>query len=327
MIHRCRLAPVIAICITSLGFSYSMPAAEKRDFREPLASLPTASELNPDAVALGNKLFEDPILSGKRQFACASCHNLKTNGSTAEKRPVTNNGTSHNFNTPTVFNVGNYYRFGWLGGTRTLKSQSEAVILDPNIMNISWPILLSRLTMDRRYRELFEKCFHRLPDREAVLNALVVFQQSLTTPNSPFDRYLNGESTAISSQARYGYTLFREYGCVACHQGANIGGNMFQKFGIFSDVLPEDPDNEGNLGRFMLTGLEKDRGVFRVPSLRNVAVTGPFFHDGRTESLADAVSLMAKSQLGKTLQDAERDAIVAFLESLTGEYNGKPLRR
>jgi cytochrome c peroxidase len=159
-----------------------------------------------------------------------------------------------------------------------------------------------------------------------VLDALAIFQRSLITPNARFDRYLKGERDAITADEERGYQLFKAYGCIACHQGANVGGNLFQKFGIFQDLFAGQKTlTKADLGRFTITGVESDRHVFRVPSLRNVAVTAPYFHDGRTASLADAVKIMARNQLGRELDQRDADLIVKFLGTLTGEYRGQPL--
>jgi cytochrome c peroxidase len=147
------------------------------------------------------------------------------------------------------------------------------------------------------------------------------------TPNAPFDNFLRGDKNAISAQQAHGYDLFKNYGCASCHQGSNIGGNMFQKFGIFAAPMPNGTIvNDGDLGRWTITGADRDLGVFRVPSLRNVEVTAPYFHDGRADTLPEAVAIMARSQLGREIPPADVTDIVAFLNSLTGEYNGHKLQ-
>ena len=159
-----------------------------------------------------------------------------------------------------------------------------------------------------------------------VLDALAAYQQTLVTPDARFDRYLRGEPTAITAEEEEGYRLFKAYGCTACHQGANVGGNLFQQFGIFTDPFVGAPAaSEADLGRFTITGNPADRHVFRVPSLRNVAITAPYFHDGRTSSLAEAVEIMAQSQLGRPMPSDDVQSIVKFLATLTGEFRGRPL--
>ncbi|MCB4769729.1 c-type cytochrome [Ancylobacter sp. Lp-2] len=293
--------------------------------RQPFTSLQVPGNLDPKKVALGERLFADPILSSQQRLSCASCHDLAHGGANPMKRTVGYEGRTHRFNAPTIFNVGNNYRLGWRGGFTSLEEQNENVLLDPNLMAATWPMVLSRLEASPTYALMFAGAFGRPPDRAAVLDALATYQRSLVTPNSAFDRYLAGDRSALGDDALRGYQLFRDYGCAACHQGSNLGGNMFQKFGIYAPPPRADPDNDGDLGRFTLTGKEEDKGVFRVPSLRNVAVTAPYFHDGRAPTLPDAIAIMGASQLGRRLSPADIHSLVAFLETLTGEYNGRTL--
>jgi cytochrome c peroxidase len=159
-----------------------------------------------------------------------------------------------------------------------------------------------------------------------VVDALVSYERSLVTPNARFDRYLRGERQALNNEELKGYELFKGYGCASCHQGVNVGGNLFQKFGVFPDpAAPPNPREEVDLGRFNVTKVARDREVFRVPSLRNVALTAPYFHDGRARTLKKAVGTMARVQLGRWLRPQEIDVIVQFLHTLTGEYRSRPL--
>jgi cytochrome c peroxidase len=171
----------------------------------------------------------------------------------------------------------------WDGIADTLEAHAEIVLRNPSLMNITWSEVLARLGADEGYVSGFQAAYPDGLTRPNVLNALASFERSLETPDSRFDRYLRGERDALTGSERRGYQLFKSYGCVTCHQGINIGGNMFQRFGVFPD--PEIQHSDADLGRYRLTGGSRDRGVFRVPSLRNVAVTGPYFHDGRAASL------------------------------------------
>jgi cytochrome c peroxidase len=177
-----------------------------------------------------------------------------------------------------------------------------------------------------RVRDAYASDFERVyPGRGLTVDtfhdAMTEYLFSLTTPNAPFDRYLRGETSALDEQARAGWELFQELGCVSCHQGINIGGNMFQRFGVMDDYFapPRPPLLPADNGREQITHDPRDRHVFRVPSLRNVALTAPYFHDGRTATLTDAVHVMVRYQLGRTIEDTEVAQLVAFLESLTGE--------
>lgn len=308
------------------GASYVLSSDTMLQSREPISPLQPAPALDARKVRLGEDLFNDPILSGKNQLSCSACHNLNVGGTSRMRRTVGYSGRLHRYNAPTIFNVANNYRFGWRGNFTSLEKQNESVLLDPDLMASDWQTLLQKL-LHSRYAALFQNAYAEPPSRDNVLDALVTYQKTLATPNSRFDRYLRGEVSALAPQEIQGYALFKTLGCVSCHQGSNIGGNLFQVFGIFSGPQPnKDPSYDGDLGRFTITQAAGDKGVFRVPSLRNVALTAPYFHDGRSATLAEAVDVMAKSQLGEDIQQADIDAIVSFLDTLTGEYQGKILK-
>jgi len=295
---------------------------------EPIAPIITASPVDAEKAALGERLFHDVGLSHGDAVSCAACHKLAQGGDDGLARSVSADGMPLQFNAPTVFNVSLDFRLNWRGNFRTLEEQNEAALLDRTLMNTSWQELLAKLNADTEYARRFAQLYGGSPERVSVLDALATYQRSLTTPNARFDRYLRGERDAITADEARGYELFKSYGCIACHQGVNVGGNLFQKFGIFADPFAaEQATSEADLGRFAITGRESDRHVFRVPSLRNVAVTAPYFHDGRTASLDEAVRIMAQNQLGRELADSDVQAIVKFLGTLTGEYLGRPLSR
>ncbi|MER8728895.1 c-type cytochrome [Mesorhizobium sp. M1227] len=293
---------------------------------EPIAPITASGPSDRAKIALGESLFNDARLSHGDVVACSSCHRLDFSGDDGLARSVAADGKPLDFNTPTVFNAALDFRLNWRGNFRTFEEQNEAALLDDRLMNTSWEELLTKLRSNAEYSQRFARVYGAIPDRTSVLDALVVFQRSLITPDARFDRYLKGERDAITTDEEHGYLLFKAYGCVACHQGANVGGNLFQKFGIFQDPFARQKTlTKADLGRFAVTGAESDRHVFRVPSLRNVAVTAPYFHDGRTASLADAVKIMARNQLGRELDQRDADLIVEFLGTLTGEYRGRPL--
>jgi cytochrome c peroxidase len=292
------------------------------------------ANLDPAAVRLGERLFHDVRLSHGDVMACASCHDLARGGDDGLARSLDTNGKPLDFNTPTVFNATLNFRLNWrgdfrpMGGRieRSLEALIEAGLLDPRVMNTSWDELLPKLRADADYRTAFATIDRGGLKPASVLKAIAAYQRSLLTPNARFDQYLRGKRDAITDDEKRGYDLFRSYGCVACHQGVNVGGNLFQKFGVFEDPLsPLEKVTGADLGRFTITGDEQDRHVFRVPSLRNVAVTGPYFHDGRSQTLEQAVDTMAKRQLGRTLSPEEIGLIVKFLHTLTGEYQDQPL--
>jgi cytochrome c peroxidase len=210
-------------------------------------------------------------------------------------------------NTPTLLNIVHLQAFNWDGRFASLEEHIDALIQNPMVHGSSWGAVAGRVSAAN------------------AKAALLAFERSLGSPGAPFDRWLAGDEGAISSRAAQGYALFKSRGCVSCHQGALVGGNLFQRLGIIRPYYDASvaPD-EGDLGRFDVTGRPEDKHVFRVPSLRNVALTAPYLHDGSLPTLALAVSAMATYQLGRSLDREQTDQIVAFLETLTGEQPGRP---
>jgi cytochrome c peroxidase len=297
---------------------------EQRD--EPITPIPTTADTRPDRIRLGERLFSDARLSRDSVVACSACHHLATGGDDDRALATGLDGRPLDFNTPTIFNVGLNARFDWRGNFRSLEEQNESALLDPRVMHDDWNSLLSELRADATYREAFAASYGGEINRGQVLDALATYERSLVTPNGRFDRHLRGETGAITADEERGYQLFKSYGCIACHQGVNVGGNLFQQFGIFHDPFVGRPvTTEADLGRFTITGDPADRHVFRVPSLRNVALTAPYFHDGSAPTLNDAVEIMARNQLGRTLTRDDIGLIVKFLNTLTGDYQGRSL--
>ena len=250
------------------------PASRSRPFRP---SRPAA----PAKLRLGERLFRDVRLSRDNKLACASCHKLDQGGDDGQARSIGADGRPLDFNTPTVLNAASSFKLNWRGNFRTLEEQAELVLLDPRLMGTSWAALLSKLREDQTYRDAFASVYgHRRSGRSCSMR-WPPSSVPWSLPRAPFDRYLRGESDAIGPEEKRGYELFKSHGCVACHQGVNVGGNLFQRFGIFDNPVVGGPATEADLGRFALTGKAEDRSVFRVPSLRNVAETAPYFHDGR----------------------------------------------
>lgn len=336
--HSLRKAPLWAAALVGLAAwgvaAIQVPAGmESRDGSaaaqlapEPITPIPLAPDLDPAKVQLGERLFQDVRLSRGNAVACATCHQLAEGGDDGLARRPLPDGRLLDFNAPTVFNAALSFRLNWRGNFRSLEELTEAVLLDPRLMNTSWDELLPKLISDASYRKAFAAIEPSDLKPAHVLSAIAAYIRSLLTPNARFDRYLRGERDAITEDEKRGSQLFESYGCIACHQGVNLGGNLFQKFGIFQDLLPKErPVAEADLGRFTITRNDQDRHVFRVPSLRNVAVTAPYFHDGRTPGLEQAVDIMAMAQLGRILSQQEIGLIVKFLRTLTGEYQGVPL--
>lgn len=293
---------------------------------EPIQPLPKGITAAADKFALGETLFSDPRLSKGGQVSCASCHNLQTGGGDRKQYSNGIDGAMTTVNTPTVFNVAYNFRFNWDGKFSNLVEHTDALMQNPRVMGTEWPDLLSELKATSDYRQTFSEVYEDDITQTNVIDAIVAYETALTTPDARFDRYLQGDQTALSSAELKGYGLFKAYGCVSCHQGVNVGGNVFQKFGVIGDYFADRGSvTQADLGRFNVTQLESDRYVFRVPSLRNVAVTPPYFHDGSADTLEKAINIMVKYQLGRPIPPEHVRQIVQFLQTLTGEYQGKSL--
>ena len=205
------------------------------------------------------------------------------------------------------------FRQFWDGRAKDLKEQVLGPIENPVEMGHSMDSIVKVLKKNSAYIKAFNTIYSDGITYQNVADAIAEFEKALITPDSPFDRYLKGDKEAISEKAKKGYLLFESKGCILCHHGVNVGGNFYNKFGIYKDA------NSTNLGRYNITKREEDKYVFKVPSLRNIAETSPYMHDGRIDTLHGAVELMTKHQLGRYMESREIDDIVAFLESLTGE--------
>ncbi|MCJ2052925.1 cytochrome-c peroxidase [Methylobacterium sp. J-070] len=281
--------------------------AEAVEALDVITPVPSSLGADPGRIALGRMLFTDTRLSRGGDRACITCHDIRSNGASAVARNLTTDGTPMPRNTPTAFNAALSFRLGWAGDIPTLQDQAEIALTRPEFLGGSWPAILAVIRDDPALAGPFQAAYGREADRKAVIDAINSFERSLLTPNSRFDRWLRGDAHAITEAERSGYALFRGIGCAACHQGVNVGGNLFQKVGIFVTIP------------------NKAAEVLRVPSLRNVAVTAPYFDDGGVAALPEAVRLMARAQLGRELTAAQTEAIVAFLGTLTGSYEGWPL--
>lgn len=292
---------------------------------EPIQPIPRSLNQDPARVAIGRRLFNDPRLSGNGQVSCASCHRLDQGGADDRIRSIGANGKETQVNTPTVLNAALNFRQFWDGRAETLEAQVDAVVQNGNEMGGQWEPLVERLQQDADYRNAFAAAYPDGLNRKNIQSAIAAFERTLLTPNSRFDRYLSSDAGAITEVEKSGYAKFKQFGCVACHQGINVGGNMFQKFGVMGDYLRTRSDPAAaDLGRFAITGVENDRNVFKVPSLRNVARTAPYFHDGSAGSLEEAVDVMFRIQLGRSASAVDKAEIVQFLGTLSGAPAGVP---
>lgn len=264
-------------------------------------------------VTLGRKLFHDNRLSGDGNISCASCHDISLGGDDGLAASLGMRGQLGSINAPTVLNSGHNFRQFWDGRADSLAEQALRPVVNPVEMGASWPEVIAKLSSDELLLSEFEAVFETQELTPGLLaEAIAAYERTLITP-SPFDEYLNGNTHAISARAIAGYELFKGYGCTACHQGVNVGGNVMQYFGAFHAVDIND-DKHSGIGR-----ASADMPVYKVPTLRNIALTSPYFHTGTVTSLAAAVKVMAAAQLGRAIPNEDVALIVAFLESLTGE--------
>jgi cytochrome c peroxidase len=338
-IHRwiCFLALILFVSLLVLllrHFSRFQPSSiatkqqqiEVIQTSEPIQAIPQQIEVDRPKVALGEKLFQEVRLSKNNRKSCLSCHSFSLGGADRISHSIGINGTTTLVNTPTVFNVRFNFRFNWDGKFTNLADHLDALMTNPRTMGTQWPEAIRALQQVPDYMHSFGRIYADGVTETNIKDALVAYELSLNTPNARFDRFLRGDKTALTATEKKGYRLFKANGCISCHQGMNVGGNMFQSFGIVGDYLAERGRvTPADLGRFNVTKKEVDRGVFRVPSLRNVAVTAPYFHDGSAQTLQQAISQMTKYQLGRSLPTEQIELIAEFLHTLTGEYGGKPL--
>ena len=290
--------------------------------RQALLPLPDAPVMPADKVALGERLFADKRLSADGTVSCLSCHHLKAGGADGLRTAVGVKGRTGTVNTPTVFNAHlNFVQF-WDGRARTLAEQAAGPIQNPLEMAANWPDVLALLRADPVYSAQFQASYAGEVSARTVTDAIAAYEHTLVTPNSRFDRYLRGQGDALNAQELEGYRAFLALGCASCHQGVGIGGNLFQPFGIFLARPPAGIPAPSDKGRYNVTGQAADMGVFKVPSLRNVALTAPYFHDGSVATLEEAVWWMGRAQLGRELSAGDVAALSAFLRTLTGEWRG-----
>jgi cytochrome c peroxidase len=272
---------------------------------EPITPIPAPPSLDAKRLAFGDRLFHEPRLSRNNAVSCATCHDTQSNGASARAHDIGPDGKPIELNTPTVFNAALSFRLNWQGMLRRLEEQAAHSL--PADMGTNVDEAVDKLRVDAELAAAFREAYGHEPDGEGLLDALATYERSLLTPDSRFDRWLAGDENAITQEELAGYRLFKSLGCISCHQGVNIGGNMFQRHGIFHPLASRNPV------------------ILRVPSLRNVMTTPPYFHDGSAVTIEEAVRSMGFAQLDRMLTDEQISAIVAFLNTLTGNYRGRPV--
>lgn len=292
-------------------------AAQAQEFDKLYAPVAPPKSIDLGKVELGKKLYFDPRLSKSGFISCNSCHNLSMGGTDNIKTSIGDKWQQGPINSPTVLNSSLNLAQFWDGRAPDLKAQAGGPIANPGEMAFSHTLAIDMLASIPAYVREFKLVFGKdKPDIDQVTEAIAEFEKTLVTPNSKFDQYLLGHKEALNKDELAGYKLFNESGCVACHNGPNLGGNSFQKMGV---VEAYKGNKEGVEGRSAVSGKDIDRFNFKVPTLRNVELTYPYFHDGASDTLAQAVDVMGRLQLGKTFTKQENAQVVAFLKTLTGE--------
>ena len=283
---------------------------------EPISPITAPAVKDARLVELGKKLFFDPRLSKSGFISCNSCHNLSMGGSDNLKTSIGHNWQEGPINSPTVLNSSLNVAQFWDGRALTLKDQAGGPIANPGEMAFTHELAITVLKSIPGYVAEFKAVFgNDKIDIEGVTRAIATFEETLATPNSRFDKWLKGDKKALTADELAGYELFKDSGCTACHNGAAAGGNTFQKMGVVEPYKTNNPAQ----GRVAVTKEEADRFNFKVPTLRNVELTYPYFHDGQATTLTQAVDTMGRIQLGKSFTPAENTKIVAFLKTLTGD--------
>ena len=297
----------LAICLLALVLS-----ANGDDLISPI---PLQAKVDARKAELGKRLFFETRLSKDDSISCASCHDLDSGGADSGEVSFGVDGKSGDMNSPTVFNAAYNIAQFWDGRAQDLKEQAKGPITNPVEMASDEAQVVEKLSADAAYVKSFQEIYAGKITLDNVSDAIAEFEKTLITPNSKFDLFIKGENVEFAQDEKDGYSLFKNLGCVSCHNGINIGSNMFQKFGIFADRN----DSFNHLGRFNVTKNENDKYYFKVPTLRNIEKTAPYFHDGSAKTLQDAVRTMGLYQLGQELSREEIEKITSFLRTLTGE--------
>lgn len=281
-----------------------------------------ANPLSDEKVLLGKKLYFDNRLSKDNTQSCNTCHNLATYGVDNLSTSPGNDGGFGTRNSPTVLNAAFHVAQFWDGREPDVEAQAGGPMLNPVEMAMpSEKVVIERLSKIDEYKKLFAAAFPNDVQPISftnIKNAIGIFERTLITP-SKFDEFTAGNLDALSTIEKEGLQLFIDKGCIACHSGKVLGGNIYQKFGIYDDYWKHTKSSIIDEGRFQVTKNESDKYIFKSPSLRNIEKTYPYFHDGSVKDLKEAVKIMGKIQLNKDLTENELNAMVAFLNSLTGE--------
>ncbi|TDQ37070.1 cytochrome-c peroxidase [Thiopseudomonas denitrificans] len=303
----------LTVLALSISFSAAAMAAPRNEPIQPIEPAPVTDQAK---VELGKQLFFDPRLSKSGFISCNSCHNLSMGGSDNLPTSIGHNWQEGPINSPTVLNSSLNLAQFWDGRAGDLQEQAGGPIENPMEMGFTHDLAVGVIASIPQYVESIKSVYKvdKVSINE-ITDAIAEFEKTLVTPNARFDKWLKGDDKAITAYELEGYELFKSVGCTACHNGVNIGGNSFQKMGLYEEYVTNNPA-EGVAG---LSGEDADRFKFKVPTLRNVELTYPYFHDGAYWKLEEAVDVMARLQLGRKLEKDEIGKITAFLKTLTGE--------
>lgn len=307
---------------------FTTPTVAEAFANEPVQPLMTSLPTDSAKVALGFALYHDTRLSGDNTISCATCHGLNTAGVDRKQYSEGIKGQFGGVNAPTVYNAAlNFLQF-WDGRAADLKEQAAGPPLNPVEMGCaSFDEICAKLADDKAFSTQFLAVYPEGFTQSTVTDAIAEFEKTLLTP-SRFDHYLMGDKTALTAEELEGYQLFKDNKCATCHVGVNLGGQSFEYMGIKNNYFDYRGTGltDGDNGRFAVTNNEADRHRFKTPTLRNVMLTPPYMHDGTIQTIEDAIQVMHEFQIGRHISDAETAKIVAFLGTLTGEYNGETLQ-
>ncbi|MEJ2683532.1 MAG: cytochrome c peroxidase [Candidatus Sulfobium sp.] len=330
---------ILGIMLALVAIIYAFPAfagtddallSRAKQFFGPLPSAMTSPEnpITPEKVKLGKMLFYEWRISSDGTVSCNRCHQFNFYATDALKKSIGVRCRENPRNSPTVLNAADQIAEHWIGNRKSVEDQAKQALLGKASFGMpSYESVVKRLGK-LGYGPFFKDAFPGEDDPVSMDNfakAVGAFERTLVTP-SPFDAYLKGNTNALTERQKKGLKTFIDTGCMTCHSGTYVGGQMYQKFGIFAPYWKYTKSGKIDKGRYAVTRNEADRYVFKVPVLRNVEKTAPYFHDGSVDRLEEAVFIMAKIQLGKTLNKERRDDIVAFLNSLTGELSDEILK-
>jgi cytochrome c peroxidase len=289
--------------------------------------IPATLPVDAKKAELGRKLYHDKRLSGDDTVSCATCHDLAKGGTDQEKVSTGVRNQKGGINAPTTFNAAFQFMQFWDGRAPNLEAQAGGPPNNPVEMDSNWKQIIGKLEADPAFSQEFKASYPEGFTDKTVTDAIATFERTLLTPNSRFDKYLAGDTEALTANERRGYALFKNTGCATCHSGVLLGGGSFELMGRHADYFKDRGGTvtDADKGRANASKTDKDLHKFKVPTLRNVARTFPYFHDGSTSDLKEAVRVMARYQSGEELSQDDCAAMAAFLETLTGEYQGKTL--